>query len=402
MSRRFLLGVLVLLTAVGCDANGKLKPSEQKNAATAQWQNARAAVMITLARDQFNSSNFDGARTTLSNAIKLAPKNSELRVLSARIAIEQGNLEVAEAELREAQICDPKNASADYYYGIVMQRWQRLPRALELYTSASDKAPTEVGYVLARAETMVALEKDTEALQLLQKAATNFENSAEVRSAVGQVLMRQRKFSEAADVIHQAVMLSADDNSLREQLARALYQAGRLPEAADVLERLLKAEAYSSRADLFMMRGECLLAANKPRDARAAFETASNLQPNNVQYILNLAKVSLESGDVRRAEIAVRKALGLSPTDGQANLLLGCVRSEQGKHAEALAAFRRATTADPKDTVALCMTGMVLEKLGRRDEARTQYEKALSVKPDDDFARKLMAQLDGVAHIDGN
>jgi tetratricopeptide (TPR) repeat protein len=373
--------------------------SANKNAATAQWKAARATVLMTLARDQYSAGNFDEARKTITNAIKLLPENAEVRTLSGRIAFEQGNLELAESEFRLAQAGDPNFAQADYYLGVVMQRWQRLPAALELYTSASVKAPGEVAYVLARAETLVAMDRDAEALAFLQESQARFENSAEVRAGIGQVLMKQRRFVEAADVLRQAVLLAPEDDLVREHLARCYFRANKPQETIETIERLLRRDEHKERADLYTMLGECYLAVGRPVDARAAFETASNLQPGNVGYTLNLAKAALEVGDVRRAEITVRRALALQPNDAHANLMLGYVRMEQGKLPEALAAFRRASNADSSDPVPLCMAGVVLEKLGRPQEAMEQYAKALTVRPNDDLARKLMNQLEATATL---
>lgn len=405
--KRSVLGVTVLLAGVlafpGCAAQEKKKDPGEKNVATAHWRAARGAVMATLANDQYKAGNFTDARNTVTEALKFAPDSVELRVLSARIAIEQNNLDLAESELLHAAKVDPKAPAPDYYYGVLMQRWQRLPRALELYTSASEKAPREPAFILARAETLVALERPDEAMALLTAAAREFDTSAEIRSALGQLFMRDRQYAKACEQLRQAVMLAADDEALREVYARALFKAERFDEATVVFERLTRSEKNQDRADLFSLLGECYMNAERFTDARAAFETAVNLQPQNPQYLLNLGKAALESKDLRRADLTIRKALAMRPSDPQANLLLGYVRMEQGKYAEALAAFRRAAQGDMKDTIALCMSGLALEKLGRSDEAVRAYAEALSLRPDDELARgllgKLQARKDGVADL---
>lgn len=397
---KLLVAAATVLLVTGCETQPAKKKPGEKNAATAQWKAARAAVMITLAKDQYTAGNFDGSRSTVNEALKLMPDSAEIRILSARIAIENGNLDLAEAELQRAQVADPKMAAADYYYAVVMQRWQRNQKALELYTSASAKNPNEAAYVLAQAELMVSLDKVEDAVNLLKKAVGDFENSAEVRSTLGQVYLRQRKYPDAIETLKQAVMLAANDETIREQLARAYYSARMLPEATECFERLTKSEKLGKRADLFALLGECYLSSDRTRDARGAFESATELQPQNVGYLLSLAKTSLEAGDLRRADIAVRKALALQPADAQANLLLGYVRMEQNKVPEALAAFRRSALSDQTDTMAICMVGVALEKLDRRDEAAREYARALSIKPDDELARRLLNQSQNVASVD--
>ena len=53
-----------------------------------------------LARDQYQSGNFDKCRSTLNEALRIDPKNARLHVLSAKLAIEQAQLETADRELR--------------------------------------------------------------------------------------------------------------------------------------------------------------------------------------------------------------------------------------------------------------------------------------------------------------
>ena len=50
-------------------------------------------------------------------------------------------------------------------------------------TAASDKAPADLAYVIARAEMLVELARTNEALALLQEKVNYFENSPAIRDA---------------------------------------------------------------------------------------------------------------------------------------------------------------------------------------------------------------------------
>src|SRR5215218_5692617 len=154
--------VLVLATTAaavtGCNAPGeKTHAQTQKDNMKRQWAGARANVLGSMAKEQYENGNFDKSRTTIDEALKMDPDHVAIRVLSARLAIEQGNLELADKELVTARRLDPKNAEADYLSGVVCQRWQRAPEAYEFYRSASEKQPSELAYLMAQAETLVAL-----------------------------------------------------------------------------------------------------------------------------------------------------------------------------------------------------------------------------------------------------
>jgi tetratricopeptide (TPR) repeat protein len=386
---------LALLATAGCQSGGAAS-TQDRAAAKKQWAGARANVLANLAKEQYDGGLFEKCRSTLNDALRIDPDNAPLRVLSARLAIEQGSLELAEQELLVARRLDPNSAEADYLSGVVCQRWQRAQEAHDYYRSAAAKQPSELAYLLAQAEMLVNLGRGDEALALLQAKVVYFEYSATIRDAVGQLLMQKGLYAQAVDVFRQASVLAADDESLREHLAMAFYHAKQYRDAADALARVLRADAYAKRADLYVALGECQLQLNKPRDAREAFETATTVGPNQSAAWTGLGKAALRLNDLRRAEIALRRAVTIDPAAAETHLLLGYARLKQGQLDEALGSFRKASALDPADTVSVCMIGLVLEKQGKNADALRQYAKALKLRPGDDLATRLMAgiQLD--------
>lgn len=406
---RRLLVVAALLVMVGCSNTNKDTPKE---VARRHWNAARAGVLFNLAKSQFEKGNLDACRKTVNEAATLDPENINIRILSARLAIEQGQLETAERELQfckqlltppvedkkaKAAPMPPQQAAALaevlYYSGVINQRWQRMPAALECYVKASELAPGELPYLLARAETLVAVNEHAEALSLLKEKLVYFENSPAIRDAVGELLVQDGKFDEGAVLLRQASILAPDEMQIREHLGLALYYAKNYVEAAAVIERLLKNESYSQRGDLMLVLGECQLQTEHPREARESFQVAAQLQPGQIGVWLGLAKSALKLDDPQRVELSVRKAMSLDANSAEAHLLLGYLRLKQGKLDESLSAFRKASALNSQDPVSLCMVGYVLEKKGRSAEAIGWYGKALKVKPDDELASTLMAQV---------
>ncbi|MGB7158905.1 MAG: tetratricopeptide repeat protein [Tepidisphaeraceae bacterium] len=382
---------LAILLMAGCQSGPK-KPT-QKELAKAQWNRTRAGVLYSLANDQFATGNFDKSRQTVNEALTLDPEHAPLRILSAKLNVEQGQLEAAEADLKLARAAAPKNAEAEYLSGVIHQRWQKPEMAHNFYKAASDKAPTELAYVMARAEMLVAMDKSPEALTLLQEKVIYFENSATIREAVGQLFVQQHRYREAVDMLRQASILATDDLGIREHLALAMFYAGQYRDAADSLARLTKHEPYSQRADLFAAMGECQLHLGQFREARSTFETATNLAPSAAGMWLSHAKAAIQLNDQKRAEMSLKKALSIAPDNSEAHLMLGYMRLRQNRLAEALPAFRKASALDQGDTVSLCMVGYALERMGKSEQAIEYYSKALRLKPNDEMASRFMASV---------
>ncbi len=133
---------LALLLASGCANQPRPKTASQEG--VARWNSARAGALYSLAREQFEGGNLDDSRKTIINAMKYAPDHVLIRLLSAKLSIEQGQLEAAEAELNLVRELDPKNAEADYLTGVVNQRWQKTEMAYQCYLRACEKNPNEL------------------------------------------------------------------------------------------------------------------------------------------------------------------------------------------------------------------------------------------------------------------
>ena len=88
--------------------------------------------------------NLDKCRGTLNDALKLMPNSEPLHVLSARVAIEQGQPEFAERELEVARQLAPADSEPYYLSGVVYQRWQKLETAYDFYGQAAVRSPAEL------------------------------------------------------------------------------------------------------------------------------------------------------------------------------------------------------------------------------------------------------------------
>jgi tetratricopeptide (TPR) repeat protein len=393
MRLKWLLAAALVMLLVGCAKDGKKKPTD-KELVTQQWRDARANVLFGLGRDQYQHGNFEQSRKTVDDAIKLSPNNSHLRVLSAKLAIEQGQLELAEKELIKARDADPKNAEADYLSGVIYQRWQRPETAYHCYSVAAEKAPAELAYLMARSEMLVAMNRQNEALKLLKDKVVYFEHSPVIRDAVGQLLVQQGRYKEGADMLREATILGPDDITIREHFALALYFNVDYREAIEQIKRLQQKDEYEKRADLWVIKGECHMHMDDVRAARSCFDTATQRDEGLVSAWLSLGRANMELNDLRRADIASRKAMHLEPQNPDCYLLQGYIRLRQGKPDEALAVFRKASALDKDDTVSLCMVGYTLEKMGQNAQAVKYYAQALRLKPGDELAKNLMAGVD--------
>jgi len=368
-------------------------PSAQETAVK-QWNDARSAVLVGLASDQYQNANFDKSRSTIDQALRLSPDNAVARLLSAKLYIETGSLEAAERELMLATQSPATAAEAAYLSGVVYQRWQQPQRALECYQQACDKAPAELAYVLAKAEMLVAMDRRDDALTMLQSKVAYFEHSGEIRDEVGLLLVQEKRYPEAIEMLRRAAILAPDDLTIREHLAMALFYGNQFAESADLLNKLLNGGNGDHRPDLQITLGECQLQTGDFSDAVQNFQQASEEMPQSVGVWLGLARAELQLNNPRQAEFALRRCLALDHPPSEAHLLMGYTLLRENRLMDAYGCFVRANQLDPNDTVSICMVGLALDRLGRAHDAAAWYQRALKLSPGDEMAQQLLASLD--------
>lgn len=383
---------LLLCVAMVATAGCRSGP-DKKAEARAQWNTARARVLLGLADDQFEQGNLSESRKTCSEALRLTDRLPDLYVLKAKLDIEEGDLMQARDALDAALTLQPGNPLPHYLKGIIAERWREPAEALVHYQTAADAEPGELAYLLATAEMLVELDRTDEAGEMLEARLIYFESNAPIRDMLAQIRLEQERYDEAADLFRRAAILAPTEGIYRQREALAVLQAGRAVHAAGLLERLLEDQANADQVSLHLALGEAQLQAGKSSAARATFQKATRLDDDNLMAWMGLAKATVETGEAARAELAMSRVAGLDPTPRQAadvSLLRGYLRLKQDKVSDAARAFAEAGRLDPSDPMALVMYGICLERQGRPQEAADCWGRALELDPSDPLAREML------------
>ena len=162
------------------------------------------------------------------------------------------------------------------------------------------------------------------------------------------------------------------------------------------------------------MAGMALRRAQKPEEARAAFEKAHQLSPEDWLPIYQLVELDLEKkdfagalarveaqkhsatpsaqvlegkiymaeGDTARAETALHKALEYDPTSTSAYQLLISLYLSGQKLPEAVANLETLLAKNPTNTTGLMTLALISQATKNPAKARDAYEKLLELKPD--------------------
>ena len=380
----------------GCAEFAKTDP---KKKAYDRSTEVRAELKYRLASDRFKNGHLGDAHDFVREAIGLNPRAQTPYLLLTRIFIERGEIALAAETLSESLTYGSDTAETDYLSGVIAERYRRFEEALTWYQQASKRHPINAHYVAAVAETLVALDRGPEALELVRGRWTDFEQSAALRALAGGIHMMLGEYESAIEAYRRAHRIVPDDAILGFQLGSALTMARRHEEALRVLTDATE-KASLVPSSIWLMLGKCQLALGQSDEAKRSFQQVVTEDPNNVRGWDWLARASLSAGELLTARRAATQAVRLSAGSRDHLMLLGYVCYRQRDYGNAVASLENVVRDDSEEPIALCLLGRSYEGQGNPLQAEECYRRALRADPNCEWARQLLDQLTSTASVE--
>jgi tetratricopeptide (TPR) repeat protein len=224
-----------------------------------QGQPAVAEARLKAGIDYFRAGKLDEARAELEQAVRLAPSNALAWKSLGAVHAAQGRYQAAEEPLRKACALDPKEPDACYYLGRNCYQLSRFETAIAAYEKA---LTTHIKTWRVHNGMALALE----ALGRAGEAERHFRSAAELNAAAGNTarpdenpridlgafLYRAGRTAESVEQLEKAVTEYGNSARARFELGKALFQSNRLDSAARHLEVALKIEPAHVPAHLLL------------------------------------------------------------------------------------------------------------------------------------------------------
>lgn len=233
--------------------------------------------------------------------------------------------------------------------------------------------PAFFGAEIARAEVLLASDRDDAAMEVLLALTRSHGDRQEVWAAYADALRRLERFEASAAAYDQALGMLPE---LEEEDWFIVYARG------IVRERL----------------------GDWP-GAEADFRQALALAPEQPNVLNNLGYGLVEQRlKLNEALSMIEQAVAMRPDDGYITDSLGWALYRLGRHEEAVAPMEEAVELEPMDPLINDHLGDVLWVVGREREAEFQWQRALSLDPEEQrerIERKLDVGLDVVLEEEG-
>ena len=199
-------------------------------------------------------------------------------------------------------------------------------------------------------------------------------NAEELESRLDEIRAPDEEFAAAADPgidvdLERLTSLGYVGGSGVAQPEDALFE-GEWPDPKDRIAAIPEID-----------RGLVAMAAGRGAEARAAFEAALRLDPDNLLALNDLGLLALRSGDVARAEGHFREVLRRDDRAETTANNLGLALGYQNRFAEAEEAFRQALAVRPGFTMARFNLAFVMHQQGSSREALRELERVQAEEP---------------------
>ncbi|MCP4379301.1 MAG: tetratricopeptide repeat protein [bacterium] len=391
MSKWIALTVLLLAVVAGCGQKGM---DEARAESFDRWCRARARIFCGMAEQALKSGRLDEARKKADEAVELAPKFAEARMVLARIRMEQDAYVSAVTELKEACKLDEESTQAHYLLGVAFEKTGNIQEAIDAYKKAYELNEGNVDAIMAIGEVLAVNGRAGEGSKYIEAYLTGINGKPAMLELAGRLAMCSKQYELAVGHYTVLAKRNGDNPHWQEQLARALFAGGKYAQAAKAIETRIKIKNQKTPAWIHAMLGDCYASASHLDRARLAYADALSRNPSSPELMLKLAQVYLLLGDTDNASKVARRALKTAPGGLDATLVLGYSLYRAKKPLAAGRVLEPAVMLYPRNVTLLCLLGRCHAASGDIDEAKKCYREAVNVDPKCDVAKQLFDQLE--------
>lgn len=258
-----------------------------------------------------------------------APPALVPRITAMQSALRSGDLIGALGELHALLDAEPDYPPALHQLGVLyfkLQRYSDGAAALERFSLA---VPSRVGETRVLAHCYYSLGEYEKARVQYERVLGAAPGDVEAVRGLALTLRRLGDESRALQLLDEVLQARPEHVDAWTWKAQILYEQGRSEDALTAARRARDLDPFLPRA--WYVLAQILVDLDKPDEARQArarytelsalaqqaqsFETRLELDPNQVQLLLDLARVRVRMGDAKRTRDVLTKLLAARPGD---------------------------------------------------------------------------------------
>jgi tetratricopeptide (TPR) repeat protein len=296
----------------------------------------------------------------------------------------QSEQELLEQNLRRLLYDDHER----YRLAMDMYRRKTLPPFAGQINHETELAGLRQTLFRLRRDTKTSNDSETRYLDAIEHAPFD----SYLNKHYGQFLLKNGRIADAIRMYEKILKAQPFNMSIRIALAQALAQGGMKDEAINMLTSQESPNRYN-RKEALLMLGTCYVRNRRFLDAETIYQELNQLEPDNVDVLINLAAAGLYRKDFDAMKRILDKVLEIQPESVQAMINMGNYYAKRNQPDEARKWFLKAVRADPQSYLAQINLGVQTIRVGNLKEGMKHVIKAVLLKPDFAEGYKILAQI---------
>jgi Flp pilus assembly protein TadD len=323
--RRVLLAIMAALLIAAVPVSIRAQSAEAK------YKDASAA---------FDRGEFEQAIALYEQALKMQPDSVPIRTDLGVALVRLGRYAEAINNYEQALKRDPENEAVRLNLALAWYKQAEFAKAAEglEILRKSDPKNRQALYLLA--DCYLRLGKNGEVAALLQPEYESNPRDLAVDYALGTALIRAGKIHEG-EVVIDPILKGGDTPEANLLLGQAQFAADDFTAAVATLQKAV--EQNPKLPEAWSLYGHALLNAGAENlaDAKAAFQHALQLDPNDYTANLLLGSIFRREGDYVQAMPYEESALRLRPTSPEARFQIAALHAALSKFNDARKEFEQ-------------------------------------------------------------
>ncbi len=342
------------------------------------------AARIKLGTLYVSARAYELAAEQAAAAMALAADAPDVRVLNARLLIQQGQLEPGRAELERALLLDPAHVEAIGMKALLLQEGEP-DRALELLNGAIDGLARDESVSLRqlKLDILESHERTGEFEQALRAMIDDApDGDSTYQARLADFYRRQGRIDEAEDMLRELAAAASENSVARLDVIQFLAEVRTPDEAAQALRDFISEDPENQ--ELRLAIGDLYLSENRREDAMASYREAAALDPVSQPGLLARAKLAadrMQQGDNEGAGSIVAGILADAPADSRALLMRAGLRFGEESYDEAIADLRVLLRNEPGNQNALLLLARSHIAAGEKILGKDTYRRLLDLNP---------------------
>ncbi len=338
------------------------------------------------------------ALDTAQQIVTAQPYSGDGYLLRSQAELQSQNYSEAQHDSEEAMKRAPQSPAPYIEQGAIQFSQKHFAEAEKFYQQALEKDPSSTNGLSGLMHVYVAQKNYDKAIAAANTQIAKSPQVSNFYDLLATALYDGKKdYPGACTALEKAIALDKNNVDAIEKLGRVEVQQHNADQALSLYLNATKDHPREVR--FFILAGQLYSDQQNWDQAKAMYQQALSISPDNPLASNNLAYVILEQGGnvdvaMNMAQTA-RRGMPDSPSFADT---LGWAYYHKGIYQSAINQFQEALRLNeknggPDDPVVHYHLGLAYQKANQISQARQQLEKALKLRPDNADARKALSEL---------